>query len=93
MKLACLLLALTGCSTFTTDQVDRRYENGKVSTEIRTKAKSRTFFDSDSALANFEARQTEKSQGAKVGALNQASSGTNTVEALRAIDSILNKVR
>lgn len=88
-----IALALTGCSTFTTDQIDRRYDKGELSTEIRTKARSRTFFDSDSALTNFEAKQTEKTQGATVGALNQASSATNTVEALQAIDSILEKVR
>lgn len=94
-----LVLLTGGCSTFKTVQSDSREEydptTGKLVSKnvITTKAGSRTLWDSDSQLANWKATQTEKTQGAEVGALVQKSTATNSVEALKAIDSILNKIR
>lgn len=83
--LACALLC--GCASFSTTQTDTRKENpdGSEETTITTKASSRTFFESKSALANFKATQTEKSQSASVGSLSQESSGTNIVNLFEAI--------
>lgn len=67
-----------GCARFTTTQTDTR-ENAKTGekTTIVMKATSTTFFDSKSALTAFKASQTDKTQGASVGSLNQESSDTN----------------
>ena len=85
------LLLAAGCSSFVTKQYDDRYENGQLSTSVRTTTKAKTLWDSDSQLANFKAAQTEKSQSAEVGSLNQKSTGSNTVEALKEIRTILGK--
>ena len=71
------LIALTGCARFKTIQTDTSYEQGKPVRSITTKATSTTFFDSKSALASFKASQTDKTQSASVGSLNQETSGTN----------------
>jgi hypothetical protein len=83
----------TGCARFKTVQTDMSYENGTPIREITTKATSTTFFDSDSALASFKATQTDKTQSASVGSLNQQSSGSNTVVVLEAVERILNSVK
>jgi hypothetical protein len=89
-----IALAIAGCARFNTKQTDVSYtETGKPLRAITTRATSSTLFTSKSKLTEFKASQTDKSQGASVGALSQESSGTNTVEALRAIDSILGKIR
>lgn len=59
----------------------RRYENGVLTDKISTKAGSSTLWSAKSELTNFDARQTEKTQGAKVGTLIQQG-GTNGVAAL-----------
>jgi len=85
MKTLTLILAIAalgGCARFSTTQKDVR---DGTTTTITTKATSWTFFDSKSALAKWKATQTEKSQGAEVGGLNQESSGTNAVDLIRAI--------
>jgi protein involved in sex pheromone biosynthesis len=89
--LAAVLLA--GCSTFVTDQLDERI-NQKTGekTEIHTKVKARTFWESKSALANFKASQTEKTQGATVGSLNQEASATNAVQVLNSLKGILDSL-
>ena len=99
MKKPLLLIAavcLAGCSTFNTTQTDKSYElqPGKTGTnitfrEITTKATARTFWDARSALANFKATQTDKTQSATVGALNNESSGTNAVTVLKEIRGIV----
>jgi len=66
-----------GCARFSTRQSDTSYENGQPVRTITTRATSTTFFDSQSALAKFKAIQTDKSQSASVGSLNQEASGTN----------------
>lgn len=88
-----LLLILTGCASFKTKQVDERILTDGSRTKVSTYAASRTLFTSKSDLANFKASQTEGQQSASVGTLGQSSSGTNAVEALKSIDSILNKLR
>lgn len=87
------LLALTGCSHFTTTQKDLNYEQGQPVRQITTKASAYTFFESKSALANFKASQTDKTQGASVGTLNQESGGTNTAATLKALADLLNAVK
>ena len=89
------LLVSAGCATFVTNQQDisKKLKDGTEQREISTKAKATTLFTSKSALTKFKANQTDKSQGATVGSLEQESSGTNAVEALKHLDSILGKVR
>lgn len=86
--LAPLLLGNTGCARFVTKQTDTSPERVVV-----TKASAWTFFDSKSALSQFKATQTDKSQTATVGGLEQSGSGTNTVAALNAIATILQQVK
>jgi hypothetical protein len=84
---------MTGCARFNTTQIDERKAPDGQITKISTTVAASTLFTSRSQLANFKASQTEKSQGASVGALTQESSGTNAVRALEALDSILGKIR
>lgn len=87
--LLAILLAVTmaGCSSFSTKQTDTSYENGLPLREITTRAKARTFFDAKSALTNFKANQTEKTQSAFVGGLNQETSGTNSIGLVEAVSA------
>jgi hypothetical protein len=85
-------LLFTGCASFKTDQRDIRTNPDGSKTEITTTAKSSTLFSAKSNLTKWNAKQTEGSQGAEVGGLQQQG-GTNSVEALKAIDSILGKIR
>jgi hypothetical protein len=84
-----LLLQLVGCARFSTTQTDLSYENGKPARQITTRAKASTLFTARSALANFKASQTDKTQGASVGSLSQETSGTNAVAALSALARIM----
>jgi len=95
MKTLTLIVAIafTGCASFKTKQVDERVLSDGSYTKITTRATSRTLFTSKSDLANFKAQQTEGTQSATVGSLGQTSSGTNAVEALKSLDSILGKIR
>jgi len=68
---------LTGCATYTTKQSDISPERS-ITTEVTV----RTFWDSNSQLANSAATQTDKSQSAKLGTLNQTSTSTNITEQL-----------
>ena len=84
--MATALLLGSGCSSFRTTQSDSRYnEKTGETTTITTKASSFTFFDSKSSLAKWKATQSEKSQGAEVGGLEQETSGTNTIDLIRAL--------
>ncbi len=71
------VLILSGCATYTTTQRDISPER-----TIETQVRVRTFWDSDSQLANSKATQTDKSQSATLGALNQSSTSTNITEQL-----------
>ena len=87
MVLSFLLLALlvltSGCASFTTDQKDTS-EDPKTgqSRTITTRAKATTFIAGKSALANWKASQTDKTQGASVGSLSQESDSASFVKAL-----------
>lgn len=72
-----LAVALSGCATYTTRQTDISPER-----TITTEVSVRTFWDSDSQLANSKATQTDKSQSAALGTLNQSSTSTNITEQL-----------
>lgn len=77
---ALILILLCGCATFVTEQTDTSYdENGAQVRTITTKAKSRTFFEAKSSLAQFKAMQTDKTQSATVGSLGQQADTTNSV--------------
>lgn len=84
MALAAALL-FTGCARFNTTQKDTSYENGKPVRKITTRATATTFFESKSQLTNWKARQTDKTQGATVGALNQEANATNAVAAIESV--------
>lgn len=74
LKLFILFLPVVlmfGCARFGTKQTDVSYENGKINRSITTKASAFTFFSAKSSLANWKASQTDKTQGATVGGLNQ----------------------
>lgn len=82
----CAVLLLAGCASFSTTQKDISYEQGQKVREITTTAKARTLIESKSALAQFQATQTDKTQSAKVGSLSQESAvSTNMVGAVEAI--------
>lgn len=74
-----LAVLATGCANFATTQTDESYEKGQLVRRITTKASATTVIESKSALANFKASQTDKTQTASVGSLSQESNATNTV--------------
>lgn len=83
-----LAVSPIGCARFSTTQTDLSHENGQPARKITTKAKAWTFGTSKSALANFKATQTDKTQGASVGTLTQESSGTNAVAVVNGLARI-----
>lgn len=89
-----VVVLIAGCARFTTTQKDIRYDDaGEVAGMIVTRATCTTFMNSRSALANFKATQTEKTQSASVGSLAQESTATNVVSALNALARIAEAVR
>lgn len=96
-----LALALCGCASFKTKQVDDSvsYEITKTSTNITTRkitseTKASTKIESKSALANFKSSQTDKTQTATVGSLNQEASGTtNAVLILEKLLGVLREIK
>lgn len=86
LTVALLALLSFGCARFSTIQTDTRYdEAGNKATTITTKAQAWTFFQADSKLANWKAEQSEGSQGAEVGNLEQSSSGTNITQTIKEV--------
>lgn len=75
-----LVLGLAGCSTYTTRQTD--ISEGRT---ITTDVSVRTFWDSSSQLGNSATVQTDKSQSAKIGTLNQTSTSTNITQQLEVL--------
>jgi uncharacterized protein YceK len=65
-------LALSGCATYTTKQTDISPDRS-----ITTEVSVRTFWDSNSKLADSKAVQTDKSQSASLGGLTQSATSTN----------------
>jgi hypothetical protein len=89
-----LLVLSSGCARFQTKQTDISYDTNNVPTRtITTKVSAYTFFESESKLSQFKATQTDKSQSASVGSLDQSAGSTNTVAALNAIVQILGAVK
>ena len=84
----------TGCARFTTRQQDISYDtNGTPTRAVSTRASAYTFWEADSKLSQFKALQTDKTQSASVGSLDQSAGSTNTVAALHAIVQILNTLK
>lgn len=83
--------ALTGCARFSTKQTDLSYDptTGKPIRQITTRASAYTVASANSKLAQWKATQTDKTQGATVGGLEQASSGTNVAATLSAMADLL----
>jgi len=76
-------LLIGGCARFTTVQTDVSVDQDGSSRTITTRATAYTLFASRSALANWKASQTDKTQGASVGTLTQESqAASNIVEAV-----------
>lgn len=79
-----IALTLTGCAGFKTKQTDTTitHPDGTEERKITTEAKGGTFAASKSALANWKATQTDKSQGASVGSLTQESDASSLTKAI-----------
>lgn len=76
-----MVMLFSGCARFSTRQIDSSTtdKDGKTTRTITTEAKAVTLFEASSALANFKATQTDKTQSASVGTLNQEASSTNAM--------------
>lgn len=96
IAVALVALALVGCARFSTKQSDLSFDElGKPQRQVTTRASAWTFASANSKLATWKASQTDKTQGATVGGLEQASTGTNisatiqaTADLLRAVGSL-----
>lgn len=97
MKILIVFVAATmfsGCARFGTKQTDYSFsDDGKPLRKITTKAHSYTLFESKSSLATWQANQTDKTQGAKVGGLTQEAGGTNTAATLSALAELLKTIK
>ncbi len=91
MKKILALTLLTGCARFSTVQTDISSTDsyGQPTRTITTKASSYAIFEANSKLSQWKATQTDKSQGASVGGLEQSASATNAVAILEAIGKIM----
>jgi len=78
------IVALSGCASFSTHQTDitTTAPDGTETRSITTRASGRTIAASKQALATWKATQTDNSQGASVGGLNQESDASNLTKAL-----------
>jgi hypothetical protein len=77
-----LALLLCGCARFSTKQTDITYEEGQPAREITTTATATTFAASKTALAKWKASQSDSTQGASVGALDQESDASKLLDAV-----------
>jgi predicted negative regulator of RcsB-dependent stress response len=74
-----VVMSLTACAHFSTTQTDASFTtNGTPLRTLTTKAAATTFWASSSELAKFKATQSDKTQGASVGSLSQASDVLNS---------------
>lgn len=89
-----IVIATNGCANYATKQTDISSTDkfGVETRTIITTVKATTFFDSDSKLASFKASQTDKTQSTSVGSLDQNSTGTNAIQALKEINTMLGKL-
>ena len=90
LLLVLCLLATASCARFSTDQSDTSYDTttGQPLRTITTEVAVWTLFDANSALAKSKAINTDKSQSAELGGLNQSASATNIVNALQAMAQV-----
>lgn len=66
------MLLAAGCARFSTHQYDIREDTKRgTKTTVETTAAGWTFFSARSSLATWKATQSEKTQGAAVGGLEQ----------------------
>ena len=84
-----LLVTLSGCAHFIARQT---YTDPCTGTVRVTHVSAGTFLSSRSDLVKPRTTMTDKSQGIGLAGLDQSSSGTNMVEALRYIAAILGAV-
>lgn len=89
IKLTPLLAAVclaVGCAHFKTRQVNNTYDpkTGNLLTKTTTTAGASTVFDANSTLAKFHAMQSDKTQAATVGGLDQASTSAGVVAIINA---------
>jgi predicted Fe-S protein YdhL (DUF1289 family) len=80
----------SGCARFSTTQTEVRNE---ATVTITTKAQAWTLFSSKSALAKWKAEQSEGTQGASVGSLEQQADSTVVVDALKELNEFVSKVK
>jgi hypothetical protein len=79
-------MAFSGCARFQTTQQDLSYDKAGTQRTITTKATATTFFAGKTALAKWKASQTDKTQGASVGTLEQqADASTNLTGVVEAV--------
>lgn len=91
--IACVALVLlaSGCARFNTSQKELRYDDH---TEITTKATAYTLLAGKSALANWQASQSDGEQSAEVGSLEQETqAATNVTAALEAVLAIVQAIK
>ena len=87
-----LIILCTGCARFGTIQIDeRRNEKTGEVTKITTKASGYALFSAKSSLAKWKATQSDKSQGAEVGGLEQQGA-TNIVGAMSEMRMLLQEL-
>jgi len=79
---ALALFACAGCARCSKVQAGESYQYGKIARQITTHATATTCVASKTALAQWKASQTDKTQGASVGALSQESAGAETIKAV-----------
>ena len=83
LTIAALLALAVGCAQFSTKQSDISYgTNGLPVRAITTEVKVTDFADSNSSLTKSKALNTDKSQSAELGNLNQSATSSNVVAAL-----------
>ncbi len=82
------LLLLAGCASVTTELtvIDK---DGASRTTI---TKAREFFDAKNNLTKWKTSNTEKSQSTGLEGLDASATGTNVVEGLKYVDSIVGKL-
>lgn len=94
-----IILALTflcaGCAGFKTVQKDisSTTEDGIETRTITTTVSAYTFCSSNSKLTQSKAMQTDKTQGASLGSLEQSSTGTNIVNVIEAMTGLANAIK
>ena len=92
LTIGCLLAGiaciLSGCTTFHVKQTDTSPGERVISSDIQ----ATSWFSSAQTIAKIKAIQTDKTQSFGSDAVGQQGA-TNMVEALKALDSILGKIK